>query len=137
MHKGNLNLMIYMIMSGRSAMMITHGSKSPHNSNLKYKSNCSSIKIQRNSFVRYPFAVKDNIDVEGFHTTAACKEAAYLAHSDATVVAKLKAAGAIVIGKTNLDQFATGLVGVRSPYGRLKIVLILNISVVVQVLAHR
>ncbi len=67
-----------------------------------------------------PFAVKDNIDVEGFHTTAACKEAAYLAHSDATVVAKLKAAGAIVIGKTNLDQFATGLVGIRSPYGAVK-----------------
>ncbi|MFW2153783.1 amidase family protein, partial [Acinetobacter gyllenbergii] len=67
-----------------------------------------------------PFAVKDNIDVAGFHTTAACKEAAYLAHSDATVVAKLKAAGAIVIGKTNLDQFATGLVGIRSPYGAVK-----------------
>ncbi|MCU4413920.1 allophanate hydrolase [Acinetobacter sp. WU_MDCI_Axc73] len=67
-----------------------------------------------------PFAVKDNIDVEGFHTTVACKEAAYLASSDATVVAKLKAAGAIVIGKTNLDQFATGLVGVRSPYGAVK-----------------
>lgn len=67
-----------------------------------------------------PFAVKDNIDVAGFHTTAACKEAAYLAHSDARVVAKLKAAGAIVIGKTNLDQFATGLVGVRSPYGAVK-----------------
>ena len=59
-----------------------------------------------------PFAVKDNIDVAGFYTTAACKEAAYLATSDATAVAKLKAAGAIV-GKTNLDQFATGLVGVR------------------------
>ena len=67
-----------------------------------------------------PFAVKDNIDVSGFHTTAACKEAAYLASQDATVVAKLKAAGAIVIGKTNLDQFATGLVGVRSPYGAVK-----------------
>lgn len=67
-----------------------------------------------------PFAVKDNIDVAGFYTTAACKEAAYLATSDATVVAKLKAAGAIVVGKTNLDQFATGLVGVRSPYGAVK-----------------
>ena len=67
-----------------------------------------------------PFAVKDNIDVAGFHTTAACKEAAYLAQTDATVVAKLKAAGAIVVGKTNLDQFATGLVGVRSPYGAVK-----------------
>lgn len=67
-----------------------------------------------------PFAVKDNIDVAGFHTTAACKEAAYLANTDATVIAKLKAAGAIVLGKTNLDQFATGLVGVRSPYGAVK-----------------
>ncbi|MGE8558422.1 MAG: allophanate hydrolase [Acinetobacter sp.] len=67
-----------------------------------------------------PFAVKDNIDVAGFYTTAACKEAAYLATQDATVVAKLKAAGAIVVGKTNLDQFATGLVGVRSPYGAVK-----------------
>ncbi len=67
-----------------------------------------------------PFAVKDNIDVAGFYSTAACKEAAYLASSDATVVAKLKAAGAIVVGKTNLDQFATGLVGVRSPYGAVK-----------------
>ena len=46
-----------------------------------------------------PFAVKDNIDVAGFHTTAACKEAAYIAQNDATVVAKLKAAGAIVVGK--------------------------------------
>lgn len=67
-----------------------------------------------------PFAVKDNIDVEGFYTTAACEAAAYLATQDAHVVAKLKAAGAIVIGKTNLDQFATGLVGVRSPYGAVK-----------------
>lgn len=67
-----------------------------------------------------PFAVKDNIDVAGFHTTAACKEVEYLATQDATVIAKLKQAGAIVIGKTNLDQFATGLVGVRSPYGAVK-----------------
>ena len=67
-----------------------------------------------------PFAVKDNIDVAGFYTTAACKAAQYLAQNDATVVDKLKAAGAIVVGKTNLDQFATGLVGVRSPYGAVK-----------------
>ncbi|WP_173910222.1 allophanate hydrolase [Acinetobacter sp. Marseille-Q1618] len=67
-----------------------------------------------------PFAVKDNIDVAGFHTTAACKAASYLAEHDAVVVEKLKAAGAIVIGKTNLDQFATGLVGVRSPFGAVK-----------------
>ena len=67
-----------------------------------------------------PFAVKDNIDVVGFNTTAGCQELSYLAVQDATVIAKLKAAGAIVIGKTNLDQFATGLVGVRSPYGAVK-----------------
>ncbi|MFU8927193.1 allophanate hydrolase [Acinetobacter puyangensis] len=67
-----------------------------------------------------PFAVKDNIDVAGFYTTAACPDAAYMAEQDATVVAKLKQAGAIVIGKTNLDQFATGLVGVRSPYGAVQ-----------------
>lgn len=67
-----------------------------------------------------PFAVKDNIDVAGFHTTAACKDAKYLANTDAFVIAKLKKAGAVVVGKTNLDQFATGLVGVRSPYGAVK-----------------
>jgi allophanate hydrolase len=64
-----------------------------------------------------PFAVKDNIDAEGLPTTAACPAYAYDPASDATVVARLKAAGAIVIGKTNLDQFATGLNGTRSPYG--------------------
>jgi allophanate hydrolase len=64
-----------------------------------------------------PFAVKDNIDVAGLPTTAACPAYAYQPGSDATVVARLKAAGAIVIGKTNLDQFATGLNGTRSPYG--------------------
>ncbi len=64
-----------------------------------------------------PFAVKDNIDVAGWPTTAACPAFAYPAERDAFAVAKLKAAGAIVIGKTNLDQFATGLVGTRSPYG--------------------
>ncbi|CAN7434716.1 allophanate hydrolase [Pseudomonas sp. LjRoot71] len=64
-----------------------------------------------------PFAIKDNIDAAGWPTTAACAEFAYTANADATVVAKLRAAGAILIGKTNLDQFATGLVGTRSPYG--------------------
>ena len=63
-----------------------------------------------------PFAVKDNIDVAGMPTTAACPAYAYTPVADATVVALLKAAGALVIGKTNLDQFATGLVGVRTPY---------------------
>ena len=64
-----------------------------------------------------PIAVKDNIDVKGLPTTAACTAFAYQPSKDATAVARLKRAGAIVIGKTNLDQFATGLVGVRSPYG--------------------
>ncbi|WP_050931096.1 allophanate hydrolase [Aestuariivita boseongensis] len=64
-----------------------------------------------------PFVVKDNIDVAGIPTTAACPAYAYTPGRDAFVVARLRAAGALVIGKTNLDQFATGLVGVRSPYG--------------------
>lgn len=64
-----------------------------------------------------PVAVKDNIDVAGLPTTAACPDFSYMPAQDATSVARLRAAGAIVIGKTNLDQFATGLVGVRSPYG--------------------
>ncbi|RCW78997.1 allophanate hydrolase [Phyllobacterium bourgognense] len=64
-----------------------------------------------------PFAVKDNIDVEGLPTTAGCPAYAYNPGTDSTVVARLKAAGAIVIGKTNLDQFATGLNGTRSPHG--------------------
>ncbi|MEP7057647.1 MAG: allophanate hydrolase [Caldimonas sp.] len=65
-----------------------------------------------------PFAVKDNIDVAGMPTTAACPAFEYVARADAAAVAKLVAAGAVCIGKTNLDQFATGLVGTRSPYGR-------------------
>jgi allophanate hydrolase len=64
-----------------------------------------------------PVAVKDNIDVAGLPTTAACPAFSYSPSFDATAVARLRAAGAIMIGKTNLDQFATGLVGVRSPYG--------------------
>lgn len=65
-----------------------------------------------------PFAVKDNIDIEGIETTAACPAFAYTAAADAHVVRRLRAAGAVWLGKTNLDQFATGLVGARSPYGR-------------------
>ena len=67
-----------------------------------------------------PFAVKDNIDVAGWPTTAACPAFRYIAETDAFAVAQLKAAGAVVIGKTNLDQFATGLVGTRSPFGAVK-----------------
>ena len=64
-----------------------------------------------------PFAIKDNIDAAGWPTTAACPEFAYTPDEDATVVRRLRAAGAILVGKTNLDQFATGLVGTRSPHG--------------------
>lgn len=71
----------------------------------------------RGSLYGIPFAVKDNIDVAGLETTCACPDFAYSPARSAAVVERLEAAGAIVIGKTNLDQFATGLVGVRSPYG--------------------
>ena len=64
-----------------------------------------------------PFAVKDNMDVAGLPTTAGCPAFAYKAERSATVVQRLQNAGAILVGKTNLDQFATGLVGTRSPYG--------------------
>src|SRR5881396_3851392 len=63
------------------------------------------------------FAVKDNIDVAGMPTTAGCPAYAYTLASSATVVQRLVNAGAIPIGKTNMDQFATGLVGTRSPFG--------------------
>jgi allophanate hydrolase len=63
------------------------------------------------------FAVKDNIDVAGMPTTAGCPAYAYTPASSATVVQRLPDAGAILIGKTNMDQFATGLVGTRSPFG--------------------
>ncbi|MEH1031101.1 allophanate hydrolase [Micromonospora profundi] len=64
-----------------------------------------------------PFAVKDNIDVAGMVTTAGCPDFGYLAAQDAPVVRRLLDAGALLVGKTNLDQFATGLTGTRSPYG--------------------
>lgn len=65
-------------------------------------------------------AVKDNIDVAGLPTTAASRSYAYDPAVDATAVARLRAAGAVVVGKTNLDQFATGLVGTRSPFGAVR-----------------
>src|SRR5690606_14423132 len=64
-----------------------------------------------------PFAIKDNIDLENIPTTAACAEFRHFPSQSAFVVQKLIDAGAIPIGKTNLDQFATGLVGTRSPWG--------------------
>lgn len=73
--------------------------------------------VQRLPLFGVPFAVKDNIDVAGLPTTAACPAFAYTPAASAFVVQRLIDAGAIPVGKTNLDQFATGLVGVRSPYG--------------------
>ncbi|VDR27369.1 Glutamyl-tRNA(Gln) amidotransferase subunit A [Raoultella terrigena] len=67
-----------------------------------------------------PFAIKDNIDLAGIVTTAGCPAFAYTAERDATIVAQLIALGAVPVGKTNLDQFATGLNGTRSPYGRCR-----------------
>ncbi|MET7928890.1 allophanate hydrolase [Streptomyces sp. NPDC005349] len=66
------------------------------------------------------FSVKGNIDVAGLATSAGCPSYAYEPDADAPVVARLKAAGAVVLGTTNLDQFATGLVGTRSPYGAVR-----------------
>jgi len=73
--------------------------------------------IDRLPLFGIPYAVKDNIDVAGLPTTAACREFSYVADRSAAVVEELEAAGAMLVGKTNLDQFATGLVGTRSPYG--------------------
>jgi allophanate hydrolase len=67
-----------------------------------------------------PFAIKDNIDLKDIPTSAGCKSFTYSAEKSATVVALLIEAGAIPLGKTNLDQFATGLVGTRSPFGEAK-----------------
>lgn len=74
--------------------------------------------LQRYPLLGVPFAVKDNIDIEGEPTTAACPAFSRVAPKSATVVQKLLDAGALWVGKTNLDQFATGLVGTRSPYGQ-------------------
>jgi allophanate hydrolase len=77
----------------------------------------SSEARARKPLFGVPFAVKDNIDVEGLPTTAACPAFAYEPKESAFVVKRLIDAGAIPLGKTNLDQFATGLVGTRSPHG--------------------
>jgi amidase/allophanate hydrolase len=83
---------------------------------------CAALEARRDAgedlpLFGIPFGVKDNIDVAGMPTTAACPDFAYLPERSARSVDLLLAAGAICMGKTNLDQFATGLCGVRSPYG--------------------
>ena len=75
------------------------------------------IDVASQSLHGVPFVVKDNIDVAGALTTCAFPPYGRMATDDAAVVARLRAAGAIPVGKTNLDQFATGLVGTRSPHG--------------------
>ncbi len=77
----------------------------------------SGRNLQRFALYGVPFAIKDNIDAADFPTTAACPAFAYQPKQDAEVVRRLRAAGALLVGKTNLDQFATGLTGTRSPYG--------------------
>ncbi len=82
-----------------------------------YLERLSTLDIAETPLWGIPFAVKDNIDLAGTPTTAGCPDYAYQPADSAVVVQKLIAAGAIPIGKTNMDQFATGLVGTRSPYG--------------------
>ncbi|MCG8603009.1 MAG: allophanate hydrolase [Verrucomicrobiales bacterium] len=82
-----------------------------------YLENLSDKDPEKHPLFGVPFAIKDNIDLAGIPTTAGCPEYSYIPTQSATAVAKLIEAGAIPVGKTNLDQFATGLVGVRSPYG--------------------
>ena len=87
---------------------------------LPYLENLKTKKIEDLPLYGIPFAIKDNIDLKNIPTTAACKEYKYIPKKSAFVVEKLIEAGAIPIGKTNLDQFATGLVGTRSDYGECK-----------------
>ncbi|MEO7414261.1 MAG: allophanate hydrolase [Opitutaceae bacterium] len=89
----------------------------PRSALLAYAHNTEQRGPAEQPLYGVPFAIKDNIDLAGAPTTAACPEFAYTPTVSATVVQQLIDAGAIPVGKTNLDQFATGLVGVRSPYG--------------------
>lgn len=82
-----------------------------------YVDRLDGVDFERTPLWGIPFAIKDNIDLANTPTTAGCPEYAYVPEHSATVVQRLLAAGAIPIGKTNLDQFATGLTGTRSPYG--------------------
>ncbi len=84
---------------------------------LVYAHNLESKQIENLPLYGIPFAIKDNIDLANVPTTAGCADYAYTPNKSATVVQKIIDAGAIPIGKTNLDQFATGLVGTRTPYG--------------------
>jgi allophanate hydrolase len=80
----------------------------------------AQAKAAKGPLAGVPFAVKDNIDVAGMPTTAACPAFSYVPRSSSPAVQRLLDAGAVCVGKTNLDQFATGLVGTRSPYGAVR-----------------
>jgi len=80
----------------------------------------SGVNFSEKPLFGIPFAIKDNIDCKGQPTTAGCPNYKYIADESAPVLTKILEAGAILIGKTNLDQFATGVVGTRSPYGPCK-----------------
>ncbi|MFV2048960.1 allophanate hydrolase [Metabacillus sp. YM-086] len=82
-----------------------------------YLERLSALDFESSPLWGIPFAIKDNIDLANVPTTAGCAEYSYTPTEHASVVERLIAAGAIPVGKTNLDQFATGLVGTRSPYG--------------------
>jgi len=82
-----------------------------------YASRLDRAHFEKLPLFGIPFAIKDNIDLAGVPTSAGCPAFAFQPESSATVVGRLIAAGAIPMGKTNMDQFATGLVGTRSPYG--------------------
>ncbi|MBI5108365.1 MAG: allophanate hydrolase [Rhodocyclales bacterium] len=81
---------------------------------------CDPAVLDRQALFGIPYAIKDNIDVAGMPTTCACPAFAYTPEHSAEVVERIEAAGGLLVGKTNLDQFATGLVGTRSPYGEVK-----------------
>jgi allophanate hydrolase len=91
--------------------------KVPHAALIEHARRLEGDSPDRLPLYGVPFAIKDNIDLAGHPTTAACPEFAYTPRASAPAVQRLVDAGAIPIGKTNLDQFATGLVGTRSPYG--------------------
>ncbi|WP_010632145.1 allophanate hydrolase [Sporolactobacillus vineae] len=84
-----------------------------------YLDQLKDLPLESHPLWGIPFAIKDNIDLAGVKTTAGCPDFAYLPSEHATVVGNLIRAGAIPVGKANLDQFATGLVGTRSPYGEV------------------
>ncbi|KAI3406369.1 hypothetical protein KGF56_000850 [Candida oxycetoniae] len=117
--KGSLQLLKQVLASQRTAPEDPAWISLASEENLLHQWNFLQSKSHKNSLPLYgvPIAVKDNIDAKGFETTAACSSYAYTPEKDATTVRLLRDAGAIILGKTNLDQFATGLVGTRSPYG--------------------